>query len=446
MRPCRLCYNVATMNGWRAIGKTKGFTIVELIVVIVVIAILAVLVVAGYDAVISNARESSVKSDLQKIDDAFKQYALDHEGVYPKTFSELSSLNLKLNDDSYEMGNRANIYLCLNPTSTEYAVVSMALSKKRFVMKSESGLSEYSGSVVWNATTGNWNETCQDIDSTYTSPSQITGIVSTDWQTWTGVEGATCPTNFVKVPGNSTLGTFDFCVMKYEAKDVAGVPTSQASGTPWVSITQASAKTASLSSCTGCHLITDAQWLTLAYDIASVAENWTGAEVGSGSLYTGHNDNAPAAVLAANVDDAQGYSSTGDTFGAQKRTMTLSNGQVIWDVSGNASELVDGIITSGQHPGTPADTGVSWRDWSEVGMTTHGMPASTNPTTTISGATEWTFSQGIGMVNSYYGDTASKVIIRGGSYATLNHAGIFSLNLGFAPTYSNVTVGFRVAR
>ncbi|MDP2866958.1 MAG: hypothetical protein Q8O90_12010, partial [Elusimicrobiota bacterium] len=40
------------------------------------------------------------------------------------------------------------------------------------------------------------------------------------------------------VPGNSALGTRDFYVQKYEAKNVASVPTSEIAGFPWVSITQ----------------------------------------------------------------------------------------------------------------------------------------------------------------------------------------------------------------
>src|SRR3989339_962293 len=41
---------------------------------------------------------------------------------------------------------------------------------------------------------------------------------------------------WIYVPGNSSIGTSNFWVMKYEAKDVGGAATSQAALTPWVSI------------------------------------------------------------------------------------------------------------------------------------------------------------------------------------------------------------------
>jgi len=54
-----------------------------------------------------------------------------------------------------------------------------------------------------------------------------------------------CPEGYVFIYGNAVLGTSDFCVMKYEAKnDGSGKAVSTASGTPWVNITQTDAITA----------------------------------------------------------------------------------------------------------------------------------------------------------------------------------------------------------
>jgi len=58
----------------------------------------------------------------------------------------------------------------------------------------------------------------------------------------TTIAPSDCPAGFISVPGNKRYGTEGgFCVMKYEAKYVGGVATSQTSGTPWVSITQTDA-------------------------------------------------------------------------------------------------------------------------------------------------------------------------------------------------------------
>ena len=47
----------------------------------------------------------------------------------------------------------------------------------------------------------------------------------------------TCPVGYVYVSGNTSLGTNDFCVMAYEAKNVGGVATSQENLTAWDNIT-----------------------------------------------------------------------------------------------------------------------------------------------------------------------------------------------------------------
>lgn len=99
--------------------------------------------------------------------------------------------------------------------------------------------------------------------------------------------------------------------MKYEAKQVsATVPISQASGTPWVSISQVDAVNyaGNVAGCTGCHLVTEAEWLTIAHNALKVASNWSGGSVGSGYIYSGHSDGTPANPVAGSTDDNDSYS------------------------------------------------------------------------------------------------------------------------------------------
>lgn len=45
---------------------------------------------------------------------------------------------------------------------------------------------------------------------------------------------ANCPTNYILVPANASLGiNDDFCIAQYEMKNVSSVATSQAAGNPW---------------------------------------------------------------------------------------------------------------------------------------------------------------------------------------------------------------------
>jgi len=175
------------MRGW--VAMRRGFTIVEVLIVIVVIAILATIVIVGYGAVIGNANDGSVKSDLQKIDDAMKQYALDNGGLFPNTAGEMQSLNLKLSVGGYNITNEANIYLCTSIAQTTYALIAMSTSGSRFMVKSESGISQYTGSVVWDANNVNGDATCNDIDPSF-NWSGVAGINNGSWSSWTGTQSS----------------------------------------------------------------------------------------------------------------------------------------------------------------------------------------------------------------------------------------------------------------
>jgi hypothetical protein len=150
-----------------------------------------------------------------------------------------------------------------------------------------------------------------------------------------------CPTGFVKVPASS-LNNEEFCVMKFEAKNNGfGFPVSQAAGAPWVNIEINDAALACQSLGLKFDLISNKEWMSLARNIESVDSNWDSGVEGSGSIFTGHNDNVPANLLVV-ADENDGYSETVNTSPSlQKRTLTISNGEIIWDISGNAHELVD---------------------------------------------------------------------------------------------------------
>jgi Tfp pilus assembly protein PilX len=255
-----------------------------------------------------------------------------------------------------------------------------------------------------------------------------------------------CPGGFIPVPGNSTFGTSDFCVAKYEAKNVGGGAVSQASGTPFVNIVQADATAAATNTCPGCHLITEAEWLTIAHNVLNVSSNWSNGSVGNGSIYIGHTDGSPANTIAASTDDNDGYYATGNTTGStQRRTLTLSNGEVIWDLSGNVTEWTSGQKTGGQ-PGTAAFTTFAWRNWNTMEGTGTVSP-NPFPSFGTPAAVAWTSTQGIGQVYSDYDDATLRGFLRGGSYTYgATTPGIFALYLGYAPTSTFTNIGFRIAK
>jgi len=259
-----------------------------------------------------------------------------------------------------------------------------------------------------------------------------------------------CPIGFIVVPGSSTYGTSDFCVMKYEAKQVsATVPISRASGLPWVSIDYPNtiSYSANVEGCTGCHMITEAKWLTIAQNVLQVATNWSGGAVGSGYIYSGHNDGSPGNSLEADANDLNGYYGTGNTTNNQKRTLTLSNNEVIWDFAGNVYEWVDATIDGGQQPGLSGESAYAWKQWTNASLLQNGFPNSSMPAYTgISGASGWSSTQGIGQVYSNYGETLLRYYRRGGNYGAGTGAGVLAVSLSAGSTNTSVIHGFRVAK
>jgi prepilin-type N-terminal cleavage/methylation domain-containing protein len=259
-----------------------------------------------------------------------------------------------------------------------------------------------------------------------------------------------CPDGYAFVYGNPVLGSSDFCVMKYEAKNVGGVATAQADGTPWVSISLAGASAVSSAACGGCHLITEVEWMTIAADVLSVRYNWSGNKVGAGYVYSGHNDNSPANPVAASSDDKDGYFATGNSGNEQRRTLYLKSGDAIWDMAGNVSEWTDQVLAV-SNIGVPGESGFSWKEWTTPGLAYGNLPTATRPTTLaaipgLAEITSWDSSKGVGRIHAYYYDSSTIAFARGGTWYDVGIAGIMKLWLRLSPTTGGYTNGFRVTK
>lgn len=260
-----------------------------------------------------------------------------------------------------------------------------------------------------------------------------------------------CPSGFITVPGSNTYGTSDFCIMKYEAKDSGDgiTPVSTAAGLPWVNVNQINAEMYSpnVVGCTGCHLVTEAEYLTIIQNVLSVDENWSGGTVGSGYIYSGNND-ATSTIQAADTVADDGYVGTGDSSSSnpeQRRTLKLTTGQFIWDIAGNAWDWTSGQ-TVGNEPGSPG--AAAWRDWNAVTVTGSLSPNVFPSGTGILGADSWTAAlNGIGRLCSSSDSSILHGFLRGGaSTNTKLSAGVTAVYMNFEPTSSNQWTSFRVAR
>lgn len=303
-----------------------------------------------------------------------------------------------------------------------------------------------------------------------------------------------CPAGFVPVPGNALYGTVGnkggFCVAQYEMKvdengdgigdentsceafaffdgfqytwrnNKAGCSytlsgrtiVSSAQGYPLTYISQTDSQLACES--IGGHLITNEEWMTLARNIEIVPSNWSSGTVGHGYIYSGHNDRTPSKALAGDTNNDNGYYLTGQTYGYgnQRRTLTLTNGEVVWDLSGNVMEwvnktqndfyfigcdIVDGdgdcfvdsenLKVSGEYPEIytqmPYLQNIGYKDLFLLNS-------------------DYNTDNGVGYFWSYYYGTELG-FLRGGSWNAGTRAGILYLNAAYYPSFTSYRIGLR---
>lgn len=148
------------MQGWG--NKQRGFTLVELIIVIVIIVIISLIVVVSYRAVVINANNTAVQTDLNKLADRIKLKTLD-DGIVPDgggTSADTGSpttfpgITFQPAVESYDT-SVANLYYCAGAINgvKEFSLVAQALSGNAYVYDSFGGirdLTEYTLSVANN--------------------------------------------------------------------------------------------------------------------------------------------------------------------------------------------------------------------------------------------------------------------------------------------------------
>lgn len=336
-----------------------------------------------------------------------------------------------------------------------FSIPSATGGDTQAVLTWEDSLGATNYTVKYGFTSGSYPTT---FSTTATSPTTVTGLtngetyyfmvtaVNSGGNTNATVEKSAtpeavgvCPTNYILVPANAAGGTNnDFCVMRFEAKNVAGVATSQAANTPWVNINQTSAKTACTNLGAKFDLISNPEWLTIAQNAENVVSNWSGGDVGIGMMTRGHSDGNPdSAIAITNTTDP--YNGTGNNSGQaagsgreQKRTLTLSNGNIIWDFAGNVWEWIDWSMAAGlQAPPTTCISG-----WTELPLVSCGALAGAEY---LPSHSDYNSSQGMGQ---FYGG-AGGAALRSGFWNFGSRDGAFTLFLYNAPTAANSGISFR---
>jgi prepilin-type N-terminal cleavage/methylation domain-containing protein len=74
-------------NPWNdggPMGRTKGFTLIELMLVVAIIALLAAIAIPKFADLVIKAREAGVKEKLGTLRSAINLYYVDNEGTWPR--------------------------------------------------------------------------------------------------------------------------------------------------------------------------------------------------------------------------------------------------------------------------------------------------------------------------------------------------------------------------
>ncbi|MCX6702473.1 MAG: hypothetical protein NTW60_01225, partial [Candidatus Wolfebacteria bacterium] len=202
----------------------------------------------------------------------------------------------------------------------------------------------------------------------------------------------------------------------------------------------------------GAHLLTNDEYMTIARNAEQVSGNWSGGSPGSGYMYPGHNDNAPAYALIADTNDANGYFGETNQGGNQRRTLTLSNGSVIWDMAGNVYQHVQrSVNNAGDNTNTittpTCSSGATWCEYAGAGAhITAWNDASFSAATVGPSNGSWYSSQGMGQVYPATGANSGTVFFRGGNWNNGTYGGVFTLFLTWGTGNAGDYVGFRCAR
>ncbi|MCX5661740.1 MAG: prepilin-type N-terminal cleavage/methylation domain-containing protein [Planctomycetota bacterium] len=111
------------------IHRTKGFTLVEILIVVVILGILAAIVIPQFTNASESAKSSSLVSQLQTIRSQLELYQVQHNGSYPTLAQLWGNMTTKTNSDGSTTGTPTlGPYLQQSPTNALQGVSAVVVS------------------------------------------------------------------------------------------------------------------------------------------------------------------------------------------------------------------------------------------------------------------------------------------------------------------------------
>jgi len=148
---------IQKLNRGRALGRARGFTLIEIMVVVIIIGLLAAVIVPQVISKVDEARVAKAKQDIQSLETALTMFRLDNS-KYPTTEQGLASLVTQPTDPSIKHW-RAGGYLqriSKDPWGNDYQYVYPGSHGKEYDLFSM-GADGAPGGEGLDADIGNWN-------------------------------------------------------------------------------------------------------------------------------------------------------------------------------------------------------------------------------------------------------------------------------------------------
>jgi prepilin-type N-terminal cleavage/methylation domain-containing protein len=402
----------------KTLKKNSSFTLIELLVVIVIIGILAGLVTIAATSFINNSHNARMVAELA--------------GISKKLIgeTEFPAGNFCMEDGSSEAKKLLDfLEMEKAPKHPLYKGEDHLTTNECFLYFSDG--EHYSIRVP---TVGNKGYLIQE--SRNPNPQGIQEKCEEGWIPF----GNRCVMKYEAKAQDNNGDIVAFTDNTYTLTDYTAV--SVPDGNPWVCINQYNAKVACES--IGAHLITNAEWMALARDIEAQDVNWTDGKVGEGVLRIGNagSNSTNGSSYNGPKPDYVGrdpQTTTTDRSSTSPARLFLSNGQEVWDFSGNVWEWVNDTITVENLPITAGTVTFSNASFHAIYL----PQAEVVPLKAISS------SLGGGVIYSSSSDVNDpRGFLRGSSTAYGSNAGIFTLNLCNPPTVFGLggTMGFRCVR
>ncbi|OYX37170.1 hypothetical protein B7Z00_03785 [Candidatus Saccharibacteria bacterium 32-50-10] len=133
--------------------NSRGFTIVELLIVIVVIGILAAISIVAYNGVSGSASDSALKSDLVNLAKKAQMYHAE-SGQYPhRDYFFSSANNVSVSKSAYDV-TVYNLYYCTNTARNQFGVAARSRSGQTYTISSASSIQKNSLVPQWQVACG----------------------------------------------------------------------------------------------------------------------------------------------------------------------------------------------------------------------------------------------------------------------------------------------------